>query len=120
LEEHLKNKKYHNTLASLISYFTQEIENRILENIYKYCIDNKIIQNGLSSLCYDGIMIEKIYYKPELLNIFNSITFNKFGLDLKYEQKEMKHYLNVLNDHTTVVDRQIDDEDNRHNSIRSG
>ena len=52
-----------------VSYYIQEIENRILETIYSYCRDNGYISNGVCSLCYDGLMLEKHRYNPELLQI---------------------------------------------------
>jgi len=62
-----KNKDY-NIYGTLLSYILQEYENRILETIYKHCVENKYIVNNVAVLCFDGIMIEKKYFKPELLD----------------------------------------------------
>ena len=90
-----------------VSYYTQEIENRILETIYSYCRDNGYISNGVCSLCYDGLMLEKHRYKPELLLIFNTIILETFGLDLKFEEKKMTNYLDTIDDH---ISNDIDSE----------
>jgi hypothetical protein len=94
-----KDLRDNKVIASTASYYLQEIENRILETIYKYCVDNGIIKNGVACLCFDGIMIEKQYYNSELLDVFNQLIINRFGLDLKFEQKEMNHYLDIIDDH---------------------
>ena len=59
-------------------------------------------------------MIEKQYYNSELLDVFNQLIMDRFGLDLKFEQKEMNHYLDIIDDH--LVEHQeannaIDDDD---------
>jgi len=77
----------------------QEIDCRILEEIILYCLNKKVIENGFCSLCYDGIMIEKDHYKVELLGEFTKLIFDKFGLDLKFEEKPMKSFLDILDDH---------------------
>ena len=59
-------------------------------------------------------MIEKQYYNEQLLDIFNELIINKFGLNLKFEQKEMTTYLNELNDHVIELsddDNPIDNDD---------
>lgn len=87
---------------STVSIYFQEIENAILEEVYFYCIENKYI-NKCCSLCYDGLMIERESYKPELLNELNKLIKNKFGFDLKFTEKEMKYYDN-LDEHLVEED----------------
>ena len=75
----LKNKKAqgkenYNLFGTVCSFVLQEYELRVLETIYKYCIDMKIINKGVCVLCADGMMIEKDKYKPELLNVFSDIV----------------------------------------------
>ena len=53
------NKKQWQINITTISYYAHEVENRILEQIYKYCIEHNLITNGNACLCYDGIMILK-------------------------------------------------------------
>jgi hypothetical protein len=103
IEEYQKKKnRYQNPYkvkATVISYYVQEIECRILEKVYAYCVENGVIKNGCCSLCYDGIMIEKDSYKAELLDEFNKLIIDEFGLDLKFEQKDMKSYADILDQH---------------------
>jgi len=58
-------KKPYKVKATTISYYVQEIECRILEQIYQHCSNNKVIEHGFCSLCYDGIMIEKDHYHAD-------------------------------------------------------
>ena len=53
-------------------------------------------------LCYDGIMLEKELYNIDILTESNRITFDKFGMNLTFEQKEMEHYLDILDGHIQV------------------
>jgi len=93
-----KDTRKEKIIKSTTLYYLQEIENRILETIYQYCVENNIIKEAIACLCYDGIMIEKQYYNERLLDIFNELIINRFGLNSKFEQKEMTTYLSELND----------------------
>lgn len=84
-----QNIKQFNKTGSVCSYFLQEYENQILETIYNYCVENGYIKNSVAVLCADGLMIEKQYYKPELLNVFNNIIKEKLGFDLKFTEKPL-------------------------------
>jgi P4 family phage/plasmid primase-like protien len=87
-----KNKKdiyEYNENASVVALWCQEIENRILETVYKYCVKNKIIEDKIAVLCYDGIMLEKNKFNEKLLNKFSEIVEENFGYKLKYESKAL-------------------------------
>jgi len=94
-----KHKNQFQINKTTISYYAHEIENRILEEIYKYCIEHILITNGKACLCYDGIMILKDNYTPDLLIELNKIIYNKYGLDLKFEEKQTQSYLAILDEH---------------------
>ena len=95
-----QKKKDYNEVGSVVSYYLQELECRILENIYTYCTRNNIIKNKIAVLCADGLMIQKENYKSELLNIFSDISKKKFGFDLKFVVKDMNNdYLDILDKH---------------------
>ena len=83
--EHGKNngtyKNDHQIDKTTISYYMQEIENRILEQVYLFCVDRKLITDNICSLCYDGKMILKEKYFDGLLSDLNQLILNKFGLD---------------------------------------
>ena len=70
-----------------IAYYEQEIENRILEQVYVYCADKNVITNNVCALRYDGVMILKENYYPELIDELEKLIIDKFGLHLKFEQK---------------------------------
>ena len=93
------NNKQWQINITTISYYAHAVENRILEQIYKYCIEHNLITNGNACLCYDGIMILKDKYTPELLTEFNQVIYNKYGLDLTFIEKPMPSYLDILDDH---------------------
>jgi hypothetical protein len=100
VEERKGIEKDYNKIGSVVSYYLQEIENRLLETIYKYCVKNKYIVNNVCVLAADGIMIEKDKFKPELLKEFSKIIKDKFGFDLNFSVKEMKQdYIGILDQH---------------------
>ena len=83
-----QNKKEYNIKGSVCSYFLQEYESRILETIYFYCYEKKIIKNNCVP-CADGLMIPKDNYKVELLTEFKNIVFEKLGFELNFSNKKM-------------------------------
>jgi hypothetical protein len=87
------------TLAgSVCSFVLQEYEIRVLEQLFLYCSDNGLIENGVCVLCADGLMIERRFYKENLLTKFAEIIRETIGFNLVFTQKEMnKGYLAVLN-----------------------
>ena len=88
----LKEKK-RNVNASTVSLFLQEIERQMLELIYEYLSNNKFIQNRNCVLCYDGIMIESKFYKPEILDELHDHVLNVSGFDLKFTTKDMNEII---------------------------
>ena len=82
-------KEKENIKGSLISYYLQEYECQILETVYLYCVKNRYIENNNCSLCFDGLMIPKDKFKPELLNELKNEVFNKNGFQLTFIEKEM-------------------------------
>lgn len=93
-----KNIKQYNEASSVISYVLQEWECQILQTMYNYMVEKDIIKNKDCVLCADGIMIPKQTYKPELLNELHEIVKEKYSLEIKFTQKEMKmDYLNEIN-----------------------
>jgi hypothetical protein len=112
-----QKKKDFNEIGTTVSYYLQEIECRILETIYLYCVKNKIVKNNVCVLCADGLMIEKENYKSELLNEFEKLIKNKFGFNLKFTQKEMNQdYLSILDNHLISDDDIIKNQMNGYNN----
>lgn len=72
---------------SVISIYLQELENRILEVIFNYCVNNNYIINNNCVLCFDGLMIPKENYKDGLLDELNEEIKEKLNFDLKFSIK---------------------------------
>ena len=84
-----KNKKKNkNIIGTTISFILQEWECQILEQLYIYCTDKKIINNDCV-LCADGLMININHYNENLLLEFNEIIKDKLGFDLTFIKKEL-------------------------------
>jgi Family of unknown function (DUF5906) len=107
-----QGKEDYNLFGTVCSFVLQEYELRVLEIMYKYCVDTKIINKGVCVLCADGMMIEKNKYKPELLTIFSDIVRREIGFELKFTKKEMlSGYLDILDDNIIKKDDVADNED---------
>ena len=78
-----------NIKGSVCSFFLQEIECRILNEVYQYCVQNEFIQNNVCVLSADGIMLELRLFKEELLVKFSDLIYEKYGLHLKFVVKPM-------------------------------
>ncbi len=97
--EKRKDNNY-NLIGSVVSYFLQEYENRILEAVYLYCDENGYIKNNVAVLCADGLMIEEKYYKESLLNELVELVDKQFEFKVKFTTKEFNQdYLSILDDH---------------------
>lgn len=82
-----KSKKT-NIVGGVVSYILQEWECQIIETLYNYCTEQKIINND-AVLCADGLMIKSNKYNDDLLIKFNEIIKNKLGFDLTFVKKEL-------------------------------
>lgn len=82
-------KKYSNPQGTTTSWFLQDKESLVLENMYQYCIDNEYIKDDIAVLCNDGIMLEDRNYKPELLVDLSRYIKEQLGFDLKYTEKAL-------------------------------
>ena len=89
LSKQVKNLQKENEKASVVSIFLQDKERQILEFIYEYLVNNKYIINKNCVLCFDGIMIETKYYKPELLNELHDHILKVIGFDLTFCTKNL-------------------------------
>lgn len=88
-----------NLEGTTCAYFLQEYERRVLETLYKYCLENSLIINRSCVLCADGIMLEKnvIDNVDELITHFNKIIKEEVGFDLNFVEKQMNQdYLDIL------------------------
>jgi len=91
LSQIMKKKKNKNDLSVIMSYLLQDLERRILEDIYKYCIKKDYINKSINDcvLCYDGIMIKKDKYNNNILKEFSKVIKNNFKIDLEFTKKEL-------------------------------
>jgi len=96
-------KTEYNLNGSICSFFLQEKEIIILEQIFIYCKEKGYIgETNNSVLCADGIMIEKHLYKPELLKQLNVLVKLKTGFNLTFTNKAMdEDYLKILDKNLT-------------------
>jgi len=97
----LKKKKNNNKIGTIVSFFLQEYEIRVLECLYIYCCDKGYIKEDLCVLCADGIMLEKELIKDaDILAEFNAIVKEKIGFNLRFAVKEMNEdMIDILDEH---------------------
>lgn len=84
-----KDKRTKNN--SILSYYLQEHEHRVLEVVYDYVKENKYIKNNICTLCYDGLMFSKINEEQvtNLCSELNKIVLEKTGFNLSFVEKVM-------------------------------
>jgi hypothetical protein len=87
-KQNAKNKKKKNKIGSVVSYYLQEWENRVLEVLVEYCKEKGMIVGNVVSLCYDGLMIMKEKFTPQMLIDFNEVVKRKIGFDLVFTTKD--------------------------------
>lgn len=99
-----QGKKDYNLDGSVCSYYLQSKESEILEAIFLYLKSKSLISNDSVILCADGLMIEKKFYNPTLLNEFEQLVKKKFNINVKFSKKEMNQdYLEILNDNLNFI-----------------
>lgn len=101
IEDRKKEQKVeeYNLCGSVCSYYLQQKECDILEELYVHCKKKNVIQNDSCVLCADGLMIETQYYYPEILNEFKTIVKTKYDIDVDFSEKKMcQDYLEILDD----------------------
>jgi hypothetical protein len=90
----LKKKKSYNKIGSVVSFYLQEWEIRVLECIYQYCCENGYIVNNICVLSADGIMLEDELIKDaNILVEFNTVVKEKIGFNLRFSKKELDECL---------------------------
>lgn len=101
------NQLSYNKKGSIVSYYLQEYECRILECIFKYMVSKNLINLDKPDcvLCADGIMIPKDKYYNGLLNEIEEQIKIKFDFDLKLITKDMdEDYIDILDKSITNND----------------
>ena len=82
-------KKEINIAGSVCSFVLQEYEIRVLEQLFLHCSSNNLIDSEVCVLCADGLMIERKFYNPELLNQFTELISRTIGFQLIFTEKPM-------------------------------
>lgn len=82
-----KEKKEKNETGSFMAKCLQDLENDILMCMYKTCSELHI---EVRVLCFDGFMLKKESYKPELLNILEEKVKNELNYNIKLIEKSME------------------------------
>ena len=88
----------YNLNGSVCSFVLQEYEIRVLEQLFLYCSQNDLIENGVCVLCADGLMIQRKHYTPELLDTFNILINENLGFNLTFTEKAMTQGYNKILD----------------------
>lgn len=105
----------YNKKGSVVSYYLQEYENRILELIFNYMVSKNIINMDRPDcvLCADGIMIPRKKYEEYnkdnqrlLLDEIQVEIKKAFNFDLKLVTKDMDE------DYNNILDNSIIDKEN--------
>jgi hypothetical protein len=99
-----KIKKY-NLINTSMSIYLQDFECRILEQIYIYCVDNKYIVGNNCILSYDGIMISRKKYKPDLLCELERHIYDTLNIKIKLINKPMDEALPIEHIKSHMIDR---------------
>ena len=95
----LEKGKDYNLKGTTCSHFLQQKECMVLEVVYQYCVDNDYIKDDKCALCNDGIMIETVNYKPELLTELEVEVQKELGFNMVFVEKELdEDYLDILDD----------------------
>lgn len=90
----LKKEKNYNKIGSVVSYFLQEYEIRVLEALYLYCNEMGYIKDNVCVLCADGIMLQnELITDANIPFEFNKIVKEKIGFDLQFLPKELDQCL---------------------------
>jgi phage/plasmid-associated DNA primase len=98
-------KTDYNLSGTTLSIFLQELEVRILEEIYKYLTATNYVQNNNIVLCADGVMIESRNYKQELLADLSILIKDTFNFNLTFSVKPMnKRFTNELIEESMIYD----------------
>ena len=102
------NNFEYNENASVVSVWCQEIENRIIETLYKFCIKKEIIDKKVVVFCYDGLQIFindcKVKDNEKIIMSFSSLIKKELGLDLQYVLKSMDNdYHRYLTDKIEII-----------------
>ena len=95
----LITEKNKNINGTIVSYFLQDYERRILEIVYEYLVEKNYIINNNTSLCHDGIMILKENYNDKILIKLNKHILEYTGMNLKFEKKE------IINNYKEALDK---------------
>jgi hypothetical protein len=95
-----KKNNIHNPKGSCMSYFLQNIENKILSVMIDFCISKEI---GLSAPCFDGFLAYKDdcdnYGLENLLSDLEKYVFETLDIQIKLSEKSMnKDIINFLED----------------------
>jgi len=86
-----------NLKGSVMSIILQEKERLILECVYNYLNNKKIINKNDCVLCFDGIMIKANKYNVNLLDELSNIVQEELKFKLLFTEKPLdEHYLEEL------------------------
>lgn len=110
------NSKKTNPLYSNLSFFLQEKERIIIENVLRFIIKNKYVdikQNQYNLIyCFDGLMLYKYNKKYQMLNgvefknTLEKFIKNELNINIEFENKQMEDIYDL--GHITEQEIKID------------
>jgi len=115
----VNTKKKNNNLnkASIMSYYLQEKECLILEQLFLFCVEKKYIIDNNCVLCCDGIMIPKNNYNENIKSEFNKLIRSKFNINLEFTVKNYNNiYTNEIIEENIIEIKDSLDEIKRNNT----
>lgn len=90
---------------SLLGYALQTIERWIMEDCIQFIIDNRNIKISDTVPCQDGFMFKKEFNYPECEADLNRYILEKYGLDIKWVDKEFDEAMSIPNG---IIEHDVD------------
>lgn len=87
----LKRTDKKNDKGRVLSYYCQEWERRILEVVYDHLLLKQVVSDNLV-LCFDGLMIPKNAYNPDILQELSQVVFERLKFKVDFVNKEMNMF----------------------------
>lgn len=88
--------KHENNLGRFMSIYLQEWERRCLEAMYDYSVTNGLIKDSNCVLCFDGLMLEKKWFRKSDLKKMEEAVLQKTGLHVILETKSFNEGQEVI------------------------
>ena len=101
-KQEANNYKTSNELGSTMNIMLCDIENKILQSMIKYLINNGIIEDDIIVMVFDGLMIPKTLKLgtiDEILAALERVVYEEVDYKINLDVKPMEDIINVPNDY---------------------